>query len=143
MLRRILLIAVLLMLTGCASRAVDTQPVAGLWSADVRAVGDHGHSGFATGSILVSGETRMNVTLTGGSPGGNHPWAVQSGRCGSGGPVVGQEGAFPTLEPDQRGNASATATLDTRLDPAAEYHVVIHQSNTDDAIVGCGDLTPQ
>lgn len=143
MLRRILVIAVLLTLTGCAGRAVDTRPVAGLWSADVRAMGEHGHSGFATGSILVSGETRMNLTLTGGSPGGIHPWAVRAGPCGSDGPIVGQEGAFPLLRPDQRGNASATATLDTRLDPEAEYHVVIHQSDTDDTVVGCGDLTPE
>lgn len=137
---RTLLIAALLVLTGCGGRDVDTRPVAGLWSADVSAVGEHGHGGFATGSILVSGTTRMNVTLSGGSPGGVHPWAVQTGECGGGGQVVGREDAYPLLRPNQRGNASATAALDVRLDPAGQYHVVIHQSEDDDTIVGCGDL---
>ncbi|MDX1660629.1 MAG: hypothetical protein R3326_02460 [Gemmatimonadota bacterium] len=140
MVRRILWIAALFLLTGCWGREVDTRPVAGLWSADVRAVGEHGHSGFATGSILVSGATRMNVTLSGGSAGGVHPWAVQAGLCGSEGPVVGREQDYPVLRPNERGNASATATLDVRLDPSADYHVVIHQSDEDHTIVGCGQL---
>lgn len=140
MILRVFLLATLLVLTGCGGRDVDTRPVAGMWSADVRGVGDHGHSGFATGSILTTGATRMNVTLTGGSAGGVHPWAIHAGRCGSEGPVVGEEGAYPTLRPNERGNASATATLDVTLDAEAEYHLVLRQSEEDDTIVGCGDL---
>lgn len=140
MIRRAFWLATLLVLTGCGGRDVDTRPVAGMWSADVRAVGDHGHSGFATGSIMVTGATRMNITLTGGSAGGVHPWSVRAGLCGSEGPVVGEEEAYPLLSPNERGNASATATLDVTLDPAAEYHVVLRQSEADDTIVGCGDL---
>lgn len=140
MLRRVIALAAILILTGCGGRAVDTRPVPALWTADVQAVGDHGHGGFATGSIMVNGETRINLTLTGGSPGGVHPWGVRSGWCAGNGSLVGTEDEYPALRPNDRGNASATATLPQSLDPGEPYSVAILQGEDDPAIVGCGDL---
>lgn len=140
MARRVTTLVAILLVTGCSGRDVDTRPVAATWAADVRSVGDHGHSGFATGSIMVSGNARINVTLTGGSPGGVHPWGVRAGSCAGDGTLVGVEDQYPPLRPDDRGNASATATLDVALDPEAPYSVAILQSEDDPVIVGCGDL---
>lgn len=140
MIRRAMALAVILLMIGCSGREVDTRPVAAAWTADVRAVGDHGHSGFATGSIMVNGNTRVNVTLTGSSPGGVHPWGVRAGSCLEDGTLVGMEDAYPALRPNDRGNASATATLDVALDPEAHYSVAILQGEQDRSIVGCGDL---
>lgn len=126
---------------GCAGRAVDRTPVEGSWIGEVVPIGEDGHSGFATASILRPGETRVNATLSGGSVGGRHPWHVHTGTCGSGGEIVGDATAYPILEPNARGNASATATLDVELDAEAEYHVNLHASPDDlGTLVGCGDL---
>lgn len=127
---------------GCGGGGdVDTTPVPAAWTADIRALGEAGHSGFATVSIMTTGNTRVNVTLSGGSAGGVHPWHVHAGLCGSGGPIVGDADAYEPLRPDEAGNASATATLDVSLDPEADYYINIHQSPDDlGTIVGCGEL---
>jgi len=53
---------------------------------------------------------------------------------------VGDSSAYPLLEPDARG--TATATLQVELDPDAKYYINLHTSPDDlDTIVGCGDLT--
>lgn len=123
---------------GCAKQERDLRPIEGSWFADVEALGDDGHSGFAVVSILRDGRTRANVTLTGGSGGGVHPWHVHEGSCD--GPIVGQESAYPALRPDESGNASAVATLEMRLSGDKDYYVNIHESPDDPEIVGCGKL---
>jgi hypothetical protein len=117
------------------------------WTADVEAMGAEGHSGFATVTVMPDGGTRANLTLRGGSAGGHHPWHIHEGLCPAGdsepspvGIEVGRSEAYPALEPNERGNASATASLPLQLDPDAEYHVDIHQSQEDASVVGCGDL---
>ena len=130
------------LLVGCWGREVDPNPVRGSWIGEIVAMGDHGHSGFVTASLLAAGGTRINVTLTGGSTGGRHPWRVRVGACESGGEAVGDPEAYPPMEPNARGNASATATIGVDLDPDSEYHVTLHASPDDlDTVVGCGDLT--
>lgn len=126
---------------GCGGQASDRTPVPASWIGEIAAIGEDGHGGFATASILRPGVTRVNVTLSGGSVGGRHPWHVHTGTCGSGGEIVADATAYPILEPNARGNASATATLDIELDPEADYHVNLHASPDDlGTLVGCGDL---
>lgn len=145
---RMAAISCFLVLTGCASGGeTDSRPIPGAWSGDIQSLGAEGHSGFATVTLMPDGETRANVTLRGGSAGGRHPWHIHAGQCPSGdadtttvGPEVGDPGSYPVLEPDDAGNASATATMAVPLDPDAEYHVDVHQSEDDPTVVGCGDL---
>jgi hypothetical protein len=145
---RVVCISALLILHGCASGGeADPRPIPGAWSGDVQSLGAEGHSGFATITMMADGETRANLTLRGGSAGGRHPWHIHGGLCPSGdgsaaavGPEVGDPGSYPPLEPDEAGNASATATLVVALDPEADYHVDVHQSAEDATVVGCGDL---
>ena len=72
-------------LAACGGQERDPRPIPGSWFADVAAVGQGGHSGFAVVSLLLDGEieTRANVTLTGGSAGGVHPWFIHEGTCAS------------------------------------------------------------
>ena len=146
---RIVCIISLLLLTGCASGGgeTDSRPIPGAWSGDIQSLGAEGHSGFATVTLMPDGETRANVTLRGGSAGGRHPRHIHAGLCPSGdgdssavGPEVGDPAAYPALEPNDAGNASATAVLAVPLDADAEYHVDVHQSGDDPTVVGCGDL---
>ncbi|HJU85819.1 MAG TPA: hypothetical protein VJ788_00415 [Gemmatimonadota bacterium] len=146
---RIVCICSLLLLKGCASGGDETDnvPTPGAWSSDIQPVGAEGHAGFATVTLMPEGETRANLTLRGYSAGGRHPWHIHAGLCPSGdadqtavGPEAGDPSAYPVLEPDDAGNASATAVLSVPLDPDAEYHVDIHQSEDDPTVVGCGDL---
>lgn len=137
-----------LALAGCASGGeTDTRPIVAAWTADVEAMGAHGHSGFATVTVMPDGFTRANLTLRGGSAGGRHPWGIREGQCPGGdsepsaaGAEVGPPDAYPALEPNDQGNASATAVLNLSLDPDSEYHVDVYQSAEDSQVVGCGNL---
>jgi hypothetical protein len=137
---RSFILAAALVSLGCARQAEDPRPIAGSWFAEIEVVGPHGHGGFATVSLVPDTGTRANVTLTGGSAGGDHPWHVHQGRCGSDGAIIGDPSKYPHLRPDESGNASATTLLEPRLDPDGTYYVAIHQSGEDDSEVGCGDL---
>lgn len=125
-------------LAGCGKQERDPNPIVGAWYADIEGLGDDPHSGFAVVTILPDGRTRANVTLTGGSGGGAHPWHVHVGSCD--GPVVGDISNYPVLRPDARGNAGAVATLGDRLAADQKYFVNIHRSPGDDSLVGCGEL---
>lgn len=145
---RVICVSSLLVMAGCASGGeTDSRPIPGAWSGDIQSLGAEGHAGFATVTLMPDGETRANLTLRGGAAGGHHPWHIHAGQCPSGdadsaavGPEVGDPGSYPSLEPDDAGYASATATMVVQLDPDAEYHVDIHQSEDDPTVVGCGDL---
>lgn len=111
------------------------------WRATISPQGADGHGGTATATVNASG-TRVTVNLRSGS-GGEHPWHVHRGTCGSGGGIVGAANAYPILEPDDMGDATATANISVRLSPGESYHVNIHQSPTQTGtIVGCGELRP-
>ena len=125
---------------GGGGSALDRAPIEAAWTADITAVGEHGHSGFATVTVLAEGTTLANVTLSGGSAGGTHPWVLQEGTCDSEGPVIGSPEAYPILRPNELGNASATITLDRALTADQDYALRIFQSPDDETLVGCGDL---
>jgi hypothetical protein len=138
--QRLIVVAGLLVFVACAKQERDARPVAGSWAGEIEAVGEHGHSGFAVVALLVEGGTRANATLTGGSAGGSHPWHLHDGGCDANGPVIGNTSAYPTLRPDESGNASATVTLPITLTLDAPYSIHLHQSPEDDTLVGCGEL---
>jgi hypothetical protein len=119
----------------------ESEPFPAVWTAEVQAQGEAGHSGFATITLLPGGQTRANTTLSGGSAGGVHPWAIHEGTCDSEGPIVGTADAYPVLTPNELGNASATATLDLTLASDASYALRIFESPEDrETVVGCGEL---
>jgi hypothetical protein len=87
------------------------------------------------------GQTGVAINLAGGQSGATHPWHVHAGTCASGGGIVGDPAAYPALQPNSAGAASATAILRVQLVPGDSYHVNVHRSpQALDEIIGCGDL---
>ncbi|HKG95172.1 MAG TPA: hypothetical protein VKA84_24860 [Gemmatimonadaceae bacterium] len=97
---------------------------------------------FATARAAVLGnETNVTITLTGGTAGASYPWYVHQGTCASGGPIVGDQSAYPALTIGSQGRAEATARLSVKLNEASSYHVAVHASPSDmGTIVACGNL---
>lgn len=137
-----------LLLAGCASGGeTDSRPIPAAWTADVQAMVGTEPAGFATVTVVPDGETRANLTLRGGTARGSHPWRIRTGSCpvgdsepGAVGNEVGGSEDYPHLEPNDRGNASGTATLALTLDRDDEYHLDVYQSPDDMSVVACGDL---
>lgn len=119
----------------------EGDPFPSAWTAEVQALDESGHSGFATITLLPDGQTRANTTLSGGSAGGIHPWAIHEGTCDSEGSIVGSADAYPVLTPNELGNASATATLNLTLASDTSYALRVFESPEDrETVVGCGEL---
>lgn len=89
------------------------------------------------------GETRTEVTLSNAAPGGEHPWHVHEGTCGSNGGVLGPGEAYKTLKVGGDGRASQSTTLPMALPTSGSYYVNIHASPSNmGTIVACGNLAP-
>lgn len=144
--KTIALLSGLVAAAGCASQGGGgedgmMEDGATMFSAVLNPNGDMGHGGSAEARSSMSG-TMVTITLDRGTTGGTHPWHIHEGRCGSGGGVVGQGSAYPVLEPDANGDATATANLTVSLDPSGEYYVQIHQSPSQmGTIAACGNLS--
>ena len=100
-------------------------------SATLRSMGLDGGSGTGTASVSIGGA----------QPGARHPWHVHAGTCATGGPIVADADAYPTLEAGADGRASATASIARGFDEEGSYFVNIHRAPNDlQSIVACGDL---
>jgi len=118
------------------------------WHATIKPVGSSGISGSADiePAMAMAGKKddgtsyRASITILGAKPGSTHHWHVHSGKCGSGGGVVGSASAYPAITVDHMGGGSASAVVSVKLDPKAEYHVNVHATGGDD-VVACGDLS--
>lgn len=103
-----------------------------------------------TGSVTMapsadSSNTIVTLNLANASPGGVHPWEVQSGECGSASSstTFGSRDAYEPLEVDDDGRASLTVTIDERIPTTGRYSAVIHASEANRrTIVACGNLAP-
>ena len=145
---RKLLVVGVLALAGCATSGegdMDTGMMADTWTAELSERNGTGVMGSArASSVWIAGHdgtTGVSVTVGRAPSGGTHPWHIHRGTCGSGGPIVGDAGAYPALRPGADGNASATANLMVGLDPAQDYYVNVHASPSDlGTIVACGEL---
>ncbi|MEP6991057.1 MAG: hypothetical protein ABJA80_09030 [bacterium] len=88
-------------------------------------------------------DSKVMVSISNATPGGQHPWHVHMGRCGSNGPVVGNAGAYKPLVVNGDGNASENASLSVALPYMNDYYVNVHASPTNmGTIVACGNLAP-
>lgn len=147
--RRILFLGVLA-LAGCAGGAgagdVD-EADSGIhdWTTQLAARAGSEIRGSANVQTVVvegfAGTTAAAISIGGATSGARHPWHVHSGTCASGGPIMGDAGAYPVLTVGAGGNASASANLTVGLDDDADYHINVHRSPSDlGTIVACGDL---
>jgi hypothetical protein len=87
--------------------------------------------------------TRAAVTIANAAPGGEHPWHVHRGRCGSDQGIFGPTDAYNPLKVESNGRASSTATLPVPLPRSGEYFLNVHASTRNmKTIVACGNLAP-
>lgn len=110
------------------------------WSAGIAAVGGSGISGTAK-ALVAGGESNVTISLAGASAGGTLPWHIHAGKCGSGGPIVGDASAYTPLTVGSDGRAAGNARVAVSLNEATDYYVNVHASPSDMAtIVACGEL---
>ncbi len=87
--------------------------------------------------------TQAHVSISNAVPGGQHPWHVHRGRCGSDQGIYGPADAYDPLEVDNNGRASSTADLQVASPKTGDFFVNIHASRQNMAtIIACGNLAP-
>lgn len=138
-----------LMATACGSRAVTIDPgsgaeMAGRWNGALAAP-----AGMA-GIVQIQGSTWMaadgnrthaRIDISNATPGGEHPWHVHRGQCGSNGSIVGDASAYPLLKIDGDGKAGSAVHLDMPLPSFGDYYVNIHASQQNlQTIIACANL---
>ncbi len=92
---------------------------------------------------LHSNDTRIALALSNATPGGVHPWQIHSGQCGSDMGVFGSASDYPALKVDDKGVASANATVSTTMPSDGSYYASVGASAANpETIVACGNLAP-
>lgn len=152
--RTLLLLFVAVSATACVR--VNRDPVTGRADVDVESPLQKGEAweGRLTGRgsyTSIGGTAHMtagsdavtaSVAMTGARSGGMHPWHVHDGTCATGGPIVGDPGAYNLLTVGSDGSAQGNARLaGVKLNEARNYHVNVHLSPTAlGTIIACADL---
>jgi len=144
-----LVLAAALAATACASRQVEvvntdaaaaTAMTAMTMTATLAPMSGTTIAGTATAAHGEADAFRSTVSITGATASSTHPWHVHSGRCGDNGPIVGPANAYPPLQVDANGAATANATIPVAM-PSAPLYVNVHLSPTQmGTIVACGNL---
>jgi hypothetical protein len=91
----------------------------------------------------AGGDAKASVSVEGARSGGMHIWHVHQGRCSdTPGPVVGDQNAYQPMTADERGRATASATLrGVTLKEGEDYSVSVHSgASPSDPVAACGDL---
>lgn len=148
----VLSVSGMLLLGSCSSKAASIDT-------DQLGVGDRWNATLATPAQLIGavqvtgngwmaagenpGQTQAGARLANATPGGEHPWHVHVGRCGSNGAIVGEASSYRPLKIGGNGRAEANATLDLPLPRSGEYYINVHASATNlGTIIACGNLAP-
>jgi hypothetical protein len=76
-------------------------------------------------------------------PGGEHPWHVHMGQCGSDRGIFGAASAYEPLRVGSDGSAEERAELQVPVPATGQYFINVHASrNNMGTIVACGNLAP-
>jgi hypothetical protein len=90
-----------------------------------------------------SDRTAAQVDISNAVPGGEFPWHVHRGQCGSDQGILGPPDAYPPLKVGGDGRASAIARLPIAFPKTGNFHVNVHASSKNmKTIVACGNLAP-
>jgi hypothetical protein len=147
------LVALALGTAACGGKRVDIDP-------SREAVGTRWNAVLATsrqlaGAIQVKGtgwmagdegdtaKTRAAVMIENAVPGGEHPWHVHVGRCGTDRGIFGPADAYQPLRVGGGGNAESEAELPVPVPTSGEYFINVHASaHNMGTIIACGNLAP-
>jgi hypothetical protein len=88
-------------------------------------------------------KTQASVDISNAVPGGQHPWHVHRGQCGTDKGILGPADAYRPLKVEGNGRASATAALPIAFPKTGDFFVNVHASSKNmSTIVACGNLAP-
>ena len=100
-------------------------------------------TGWMAAAPREPARTTASTEIENAVPGGEHPWHVHVGQCGSNGQILGQADAYSPLQVGGDGKASGTADLAMTLPRTGEYYINVHASrNNMGTIIACGNLAP-
>jgi hypothetical protein len=127
----------------------DTQPVASRWNGVLATpqelggiVDMHGQAWMGP-DPKAADRTVAYVGISNAVPGGQHPWHVHRGHCGSDQGIFGPTDAYPPLKVEGNGHATATAKLPVATPKTGDFFVNVHASSKNmSTIVACGNLAP-
>lgn len=89
------------------------------------------------------GYTTVALDLANATPGGQHPWALHRGQCGSDQGLVGSANAYPVAQVGRDGRATSTADLPIETPTGGSYFVTVAASAVNESVaVACGNLAP-
>jgi hypothetical protein len=127
----------------------NTQPVAGRWNGVLATPPELAGIAQLRGQAWMGADeenrerTRAQVQISNAVPGGQHPWHVHRGQCGSDQGIFGPADAYEPLKVEGNGRATSSATLPVAFPRTGEYFVNVHASSKNmRAIVACGNLAP-
>ncbi len=98
-----------------------------------------------TASLVAhgSGKSVATIAISNAAPSGVHPWHVYQGQCGDNGAVVGSATAYPPLNVNAAGTATAMASLPLELPTSGAYYVAVNASAANmQTVLACGNLAP-
>jgi hypothetical protein len=148
-----ILLGLALAATACGGKNVEIDP-------DSELVGTRWNATLATptqlaGAVQVKGtgwmagakgdtaKTRAFVSIQNAVPGGEHPWHVHLGQCGSDRGIFGAADAYEPLRVGSGGAAQEGAELQVPVPTTGQYFINVHASrNNMGTIVACGNLAP-
>lgn len=135
-------IAAIVAVAAACSDPISVQPTS--WTATLVGTSAFpGVSGTATATATGT-QTVVTATIEGAAAGSVLPWHIHFGTCDDDQGIVGGAAAYPSLEVDGTGSATATANVPAGLQVAVPYFVNVHASPADLAtIVACGALVLQ
>lgn len=100
-------------------------------------------SGWMASKNRDTTQTTAFVSIENAVPGGEHPWHVHLGQCGSDRGIFGSPQAYKPLKVKGNGRAESTADLALALPSAGQYFINVHASAANmRTIIACGNLAP-
>ncbi|HEU4955972.1 MAG TPA: hypothetical protein VFT28_15405 [Gemmatimonadales bacterium] len=148
-----IILGLALVATSCGGKKVEINP-------ESEMVGTRWNATLATptqlaGAVQVKGtgwmadekgdttKTRAFVSIQNAVPGGEHPWHVHVGQCGSDRGIFGAVGAYQPLRVGSNGQAQESAVLQVPVPTTGQYFINVHASrNNMGTIIACGNLAP-
>jgi hypothetical protein len=100
-------------------------------------------TGWMAGQEGDTTRTSAFVAIQNAVPGGEHPWHVHLGQCGSDRGILGPANAYQPLRVGGSGEAQELVELPLPVPVAGQYFINVHASrNNMGTIVACGNLAP-
>jgi hypothetical protein len=98
-------------------------------------------TGWIAGEDENTTKTRAHVAIENAVPGGEHPWHVHLGQCGSDRGIFGPPNTYEPLKVGGNGKAESDAELPVPAPVAGQYFINVHASrNNMGTIIACGNL---